>query len=160
NFDLSYSSIRDAALASGIDLDVLQISVTGASPNHFNLTLGFGPRGQVQTPFGVIGGVGQRGNRTIQTPFEPAFVSTPGVIATPFGVKQVQSDTNTIATDRKLQPITTVEAVYPPLARQARVQGIVVLEAKISQQGAVQNLRVVTGHPLLIQAAIDAVKQW
>jgi len=157
NFDLSYSSIRDAALASGIDLDVLQISVNGASPNHFNLTLVFGPRPQTQTPFGVVGGVGQRGDRTIQTPFGTV---TPGAIATPFGAQQVQGDSNIIATDHKLQPITTVEAVYPPLARQARVQGVVVLEAKISQQGAVQNLRVVTGHPLLVQAAIEAVKQW
>ena len=49
---------------------------------------------------------------------------------------------------------------YPPLVKQARIQGTVVLEAVISKQGSVENLRVISGHPLLIQAALDAVKQW
>ncbi len=53
-----------------------------------------------------------------------------------------------------------VNPVYPPLARQTRVQGVVVLEALISMDGKVESLRVVTGHPLLTQAALDAVKQW
>ena len=48
----------------------------------------------------------------------------------------------------------------PALAKQARIQGVVVLEAEISKEGTIDNLKVVTGHPLLIQAAIDAVKQW
>jgi TonB family protein len=49
---------------------------------------------------------------------------------------------------------------YPPLARQAHVVGSVVLDANISKDGAVENLRAVSGHPLLIPAAIDAVKHW
>lgn len=49
---------------------------------------------------------------------------------------------------------------YPPLARQAHVKGSVVLDANISKDGAVENLRAVSGHPLLIPAAIDAVKHW
>jgi protein TonB len=53
-----------------------------------------------------------------------------------------------------------VNPAYPPLARQARVQGVVVLEAVINKEGAIESLRVVTGHPLLNQAAVDAVKQW
>jgi protein TonB len=56
--------------------------------------------------------------------------------------------------------ITKVQPVYPALAKQARIQGIVVLEAEISREGLIENLRVVSGHPLLTQAAIDAVKQW
>lgn len=56
--------------------------------------------------------------------------------------------------------IRQVKPVYPPLAKQARIQGVVVLEAVISKQGTIDNLRVITGHPLLIQSAIDAVKQW
>jgi protein TonB len=56
--------------------------------------------------------------------------------------------------------IHQVNPVYPPLARQARVQGVVVLEAVISREGSIESLRVVTGHPLLNQAALDAVKQW
>jgi periplasmic protein TonB len=56
--------------------------------------------------------------------------------------------------------IRQVKPPYPPLAKQARIQGVVVLEAIINKQGSVENLRVVNGHPLLIQAALDAVKQW
>lgn len=50
--------------------------------------------------------------------------------------------------------------VYPPLARQARIQGSVVLHAIISKDGRVEQLSVISGHPLLIQAALDAVRQW
>jgi protein TonB len=50
--------------------------------------------------------------------------------------------------------------VYPPLARMARIQGQVVLQAVISKQGVIENLKVVTGHPMLVPAAIDAVRQW
>lgn len=56
--------------------------------------------------------------------------------------------------------ISEVKPEYPPLAKEARIQGVVVLDAEISKEGAVENLKVITGHPLLIQAAIDAVKQW
>jgi TonB family protein len=56
--------------------------------------------------------------------------------------------------------ISTVLPVYPPLARQARLQGVVVLDAEISKDGTVETLRVIRGHPLLIQAALKAVKQW
>ena len=53
-----------------------------------------------------------------------------------------------------------VNPTYPPLARTARVQGAVVLAAIIGKDGAIQNLHVISGHPLLTQSALDAVKQW
>jgi TonB family protein len=56
--------------------------------------------------------------------------------------------------------IKKVLPVYPPLARQAHVQGTVILNADISKDGAVESLKEVSGHPMLIPAAIDAVKQW
>lgn len=56
--------------------------------------------------------------------------------------------------------ISQPSPIYPPLARQARIQGRVQLEAIISKIGAIESLRVVSGHPLLVQAALDAVKQW
>jgi periplasmic protein TonB len=49
---------------------------------------------------------------------------------------------------------------YPPIARNIRLEGEVVLRATISKSGMIENLRVVSGPPLLQQAAIDAVKQW
>ena len=56
--------------------------------------------------------------------------------------------------------VRRVQPVYPPLARNARVQGSVVLFALISKAGAIENLRVVSGHPMLVPAAIEAVSQW
>lgn len=49
---------------------------------------------------------------------------------------------------------------YPVLAKQAKIQGTVVLHAIIGTDGTVKELQVVSGHPLLIQAAIEDVKQW
>ena len=49
---------------------------------------------------------------------------------------------------------------YPPLAKQARIQGTVRLQAIIAKDGTVQELQVLSGHPLLVQAAQDAVRQW
>jgi len=56
--------------------------------------------------------------------------------------------------------IRKVNPNYPPLARQARIQGQVLLQAEISKDGSIQNLRLISGHPMLAPAAIEAVKQW
>jgi protein TonB len=56
--------------------------------------------------------------------------------------------------------IHRVQPTYPQLARQARIAGTVVLQASIGKDGAIQNLRLVSGHPMLAPAAIEAVKQW
>jgi periplasmic protein TonB len=56
--------------------------------------------------------------------------------------------------------ILQVKPDYPPLAKMARIQGVVRLEAVISKEGTIQNLRVLAGHPLLVNAAMDAVKRW
>jgi protein TonB len=56
--------------------------------------------------------------------------------------------------------IHQVNPVYPALARQARIQGIVVLEAVINKEGSIESLRIISGHPLLTQASLDAVRQW
>jgi protein TonB len=56
--------------------------------------------------------------------------------------------------------IRKVQPAYPPLARSARIQGTVVLQALISKQGAIENLKVLAGHPMLVSAAVEAVSQW
>jgi len=56
--------------------------------------------------------------------------------------------------------IKKVNPIYPPLAKQARIQGVVHLTAVISKDGTIQNLQVISGHPLLVPAAMEAVKQW
>ncbi|HYL65040.1 MAG TPA: energy transducer TonB [Candidatus Methylomirabilis sp.] len=56
--------------------------------------------------------------------------------------------------------IYRVEPIYPPLARQVRIAGQVELRAIIATDGSIQSLQVVSGHPLLVQSALDAVRQW
>jgi TonB family protein len=56
--------------------------------------------------------------------------------------------------------ISSVQPVYPEIAKAARVQGVVLLNAQISKEGVVEDLRVISGHALLNDAAIQAVRQW
>jgi periplasmic protein TonB len=56
--------------------------------------------------------------------------------------------------------IHRVQPDYPALARQARIQGTVILRAIIDRDGRIGNLQLVSGHPMLVQSAIDAVRQW
>jgi TonB family protein len=56
--------------------------------------------------------------------------------------------------------ISTVTPTYPALARAARIQGVVLLQTFIDKAGSVVNLSVLSGHPLLNEAAIEAVRQW
>lgn len=56
--------------------------------------------------------------------------------------------------------IYRVQPVYPPLARQARIQGMVQLRAIISKLGTIENLQAISGHPMLVPSALNAVRQW
>ena len=108
-----------------------------------------------------------RGNRRANDRILLKFVlnQEPPVIQTPFGPVVSQAPTgqpHTTVTQDSLDAdvISRVLPDYPPLAQQARIQGVVVLEAVINPQGTVENIKIVTGHRLLIQATIEAVKQW
>jgi protein TonB len=61
---------------------------------------------------------------------------------------------------RPPRAIVQVQPEYPPLARQTRVQGEVKIDAILDEQGNVIDMKVVSGHPLLYQAALDALKKW
>jgi periplasmic protein TonB len=56
--------------------------------------------------------------------------------------------------------VSQTRPAYPPLAIQAHIQGDVVLHAVIDAEGRVSELQVISGHPLLIRAALEAVRQW
>ena len=90
---------------------------------------------------GVIGGI------ISSTPVAVPKVATPQRVRVSQGVSQGLL-------------VHQVKPNYPPLARQARIQGQVVLQALIAKDGTIQNLHVVSGHPMLAPAAVDAVKQW
>jgi protein TonB len=90
---------------------------------------------------GVIGGI------ISATPMAVPKVATPQRV-------RVSSGVSTGLLVRKVTP------TYPPLARQARIQGTVVLRAVISKDGSIEGLTLVSGHPMLVQSALEAVKQW
>ncbi len=96
-------------------------------------------------PGGSLGGV--LGSVISSTPTAVPKVATPTRIRVSQGVSQGLL-------------IHQVRPTYPPLARQARIQGMVVLQAVIGKDGSIQNLKVVSGHPMLAPAALEAVKQW
>src|SRR4029079_16482809 len=111
------------------------------------------PSGAVGVVGGVPGGVpgGQMGG-VIGGVISSTPVAVPKV-ATPQRVRVSQGVTEGLLM-KKVQP------TYPPLARSARIQGQVVLQAVIGKDGTIQNLRAISGHPMLTPAAIDAVRQW
>jgi protein TonB len=96
-------------------------------------------------PGGSMGGV--IGSVLSNTPVAVPKIATPQRV-------RVSSGVSTGLLIRKVPP------TYPPLARQARIQGVVVLQAQISKEGNIQNLQLISGHPMLAPAAIEAVKQW
>jgi protein TonB len=56
--------------------------------------------------------------------------------------------------------VKKVIPIYPPLAKSARVSGVVHLLGVIAKDGTIQNLQLINGHPLLAHAAMEAVSQW
>jgi TonB family protein len=56
--------------------------------------------------------------------------------------------------------VKRVDAEYPPVAKQARIQGIVRLAITVGKDGAVTRILVQSGHPLLVPSALSAVRQW
>jgi len=104
-------------------------------------------------PGGVPGGIpGGSAGGVIGGILSSQPVAVPKV-ATPQRVRVSQGVSNGLLI-KKVQP------TYPPLARQARIQGQVVLHAEISKEGTIQNLQLISGHAMLAPAAIEAVKQW
>lgn len=108
-------------------------------------------------PAGVVGGVpGGVPGGTMGGVLGSVMSSVPAAVpkaATPQRVRVSQGVSQGLL-------IHKVQPQYPPLARQARIQGTVVLQALIGKDGSIQNLHVVSGHPMLTNAALEAVKEW
>src|SRR3984893_15416764 len=90
---------------------------------------------------GVMGGILSSANAAIPKVATPQRVRVSSGVSTGLLIKKVTPN-------------------YPQLAKQARIQGSVVLQAEISKEGTIQNLQLISGHPMLAPAAIEAVKQW
>jgi len=93
-------------------------------------------------PDGVLSGLG--------TGARPVLSPQPVTVAPPVRISHMDEG----------DLVHKVLPVYPPLARTARIQGQVLLQALISKQGVIENLKVLSGHPMLAPAAKEAVRQW
>jgi TonB family protein len=120
-----------------LELEFQAISRTGPDPALFSPPEGY----VVKPPFFLQGGI--LGGTAPPTP--PPSKQGPQPIRRP-------SDTMLL--------LSQAPPVYPALAHQEHIRGDVVLRAIISKDGHVEQLSVISGHPLLIQAALDAVRQW
>lgn len=96
-----------------------------------------------------------------QTALPPRVAERPAVPATP--VKTPTAPTGPIHISSGVEGAKLLfgpRPAYPPIAKAARSQGTVRLEAVIGTDGGIRNLQVVSGPPLLVNAALDAVRQW
>jgi protein TonB len=107
------------------------------------------PGGFGGTPGGVIGGI--IGGVPVAPPPPP-----PVKVEKPVAPQRIRVGGNVQAAKIVRQP----KPIYPPLAKQARIQGTVRFTAIIGRDGTIQNLQLVSGHPLLVPSAQEAVKQW
>ena len=103
------------------------------------------------------------GNNSLRVDLQPG---APAQADAPVGAETAASVTSNAAERVQISRGTTdvvnrpVKPDYPLLARQMKVQGSVILQALISKNGTIQDLRVVSGPPILAAAAQDAVRQW
>jgi len=113
------------------------------------------PSGGFGVPGGVPGGVAGGSMGGVLGGIISAAASSANVpkMATPQRVRVSSGVTEGLL-------LHQVKPTYPPLAKQARIQGHVILAAVINKQGQVEGLRLVQGHPMLAPYAIEAVKQW
>ena len=116
---------------------------------------GIMPAPQVPAGLGVEGGTGQFGARNgvlngFGVGVSPMAPPASAPVARPPRISHIMEG----------NLIFRVQPTYPALARQARIQGSVVLRAIISRDGRIENLQLIDGHPMLVQSAMEAVRQW
>ena len=122
---------RDAPVWSGVPYRGIVGSVPGGIPD------------------GEIGGL-----QLAAAPPPPPEIERQATTTQPPGPIRVFSDIQAAKLIRRVAP------AYPPLARQVRISGTVKMDAVIALDGSIQSIQVLSGHPLLVGAAINAVKQW
>jgi len=118
--------------------NIVQVTTKEAPPSSFGVA---GMEGMAGSGNGVMGGIFGSG-------------SGPQVKAAPPKKVNISAGVAVGMLIQKTMP------VYPPIAKAARVQGTVILQALISKQGTIENLKVVSGPAMLQEAALDAVRQW
>jgi protein TonB len=122
---------------------------------------------EVQPDVGVVGGIPASGAATAGSiGLLDHLLSTTPTVAKPSTVaapaKPAAGEVKRVHVSN-LEPgrlVHRVDPVYPPIAKSARISGTVELQAVIGTDGRIRELRVLSGHPLLREAAIQAVRQW
>jgi len=115
---------------------------------------------------GVVGGFGNGGSGggpsiiddlvgMVPVVHPPEVIHRPPVVVVTPPVKPPRISVVRLAT-----PIYRVDPIYPPLAKAAHVSGVVELLGVLGTDGRIHELKVMRGHPLLVGAALDAVRQW
>ncbi|MBI3680555.1 MAG: energy transducer TonB [Acidobacteria bacterium] len=132
---------KDIAIIREEELPVQSVGVVGGVPGGI-------PGG---TPGGVIGGIIGAVPTAAPPPPPPPVKKEEKPV-----VQRIRVGGNVQAAKLVRQP----KPVYPPLAKQARIQGTVRFQAIIGKDGTIQNLQLISGHPLLVPSAQEAVKQW
>jgi protein TonB len=114
-----------------------------------------------ETP-GIPGGLAGAGelHPTLRRLLENTYLRSPAPPAEPVAPAKPIERVKVGGDVKPPAPIYTPKPVYPPIARAHRISGVVRLEAVIATDGAVKNLRLIHGHPLLAPAAFEAVRQW
>jgi TonB family protein len=102
-----------------------------------------------------VNGIPRVVETTIRVEFSKANEGVTGTSAPP-----AESPVLVTAEDMRDRFVYKVAPVYPPLARQARIQGTVILRVIINKLGEVRDTQLVNGHPMLAPAAVEAVKKW
>jgi periplasmic protein TonB len=111
----------------------------------------------------VPGGVdvgGSSPNLIVDIPVRLASAPPPRPKPEPAPTAQTHQPIRVASTVQMAKLVRKVVPPYPPLARAARISGVVHLIGIIARDGAIRNLQLVSGHPLLTRAAIEAVQQW
>ena len=132
---MSRLPVKEGDTVAADTLERIQ-KVTQGIDEHMNVGYGTMPNGDVRLILSLPG--------------------SSGVPAPADGVKRITIGGNVQQAKLVSQP----RPVYPPDAKAARIQGVVQLSAIIGKDGSVTNLTVISGHPLLIASAMDAVRQW
>ena len=110
-------------------------------------------------PGAVVGGsgIGLISNTPLAEAPPPAKIAAPATLPPPPAEpRQIQVGGDVQAALLLVQ----TPPVYPIAARQGRIQGVVKLMAIIGTDGKIKNLTIISGHPLLVQAALNAVRHW
>lgn len=132
--------------------DHIQIPI--AIPKHANQIVDNGPITPPEIPGGVLGSTGPNVASVV-----PGGTGTAVPILMP-KVPNIPTRPPNVSKWAEGNLVHKVQPEYPPIARAAGIQGTVLLRAIISKTGTIESLNVVSGHPMLVRSAIEAVKQW